>query len=286
MSDVIKTGWLNSKNGDKFAPKTLSSMVQTPEGVLLEDKINEEINELATQLDGKLAKNHGAANVGKILVVGSDGNLTLIDMPEGGASGDVTGVLDDSNNILLTGNLADGTYTLKYENADGTYTEIGSLVVGAVEPEVPAYTNLFDPSTASINTRWSVSSAVSSAKAGFVISELVDFGKITTIPTVDNASDALTLHIRPNGMFQALSECNITYYDINGVAIGGGYLQGSTSGIKMGTDENGDTYIYLAAFGGQKDVRCFRVSLKVSDSAITTDDIQDIIITLNEPITD
>lgn len=54
-------------------------------------------------------------------------------MPEGGASGNVTGVLDEANNILLSGNLADGTYTLKYENADGTYTEIGTLEVGEIE---------------------------------------------------------------------------------------------------------------------------------------------------------
>ena len=85
---------------------------------------------------GLVAKNQGAANVGKILAVGTDGNLVLVDMPEGGAGGDVIGVLDESNNILLTGNLADGTYTLKYENADGTYTEIGTLEVGEIpEPE-------------------------------------------------------------------------------------------------------------------------------------------------------
>lgn len=92
-----------------------------------------------------VAKNQGASNVGKILVVGTDGNLTLADMPEGGASGDVVGVLDESNNILLSGNLADGTYTLKYENADGTYTEVGTLEVGAIQPEI---VNLADPTSA------------------------------------------------------------------------------------------------------------------------------------------
>ena len=88
-----------------------------------------------------LMKNQGAENVGKILVVGTDGNLILTDMPEG--NGDITGVLDESNNILLSGNLADGTYTLKYENEDGTYTEIGNLVVGTIEEPEPEPTNLF-----------------------------------------------------------------------------------------------------------------------------------------------
>lgn len=93
-----------------------------------------------------IAKNQGASNVGKILAVGTDGNITLVDMPEGGASGDVVGVLDESNNILLTGNLADGTYTLKYENTDGTYTEVGTLEVGAI-PEAEEIVNQIPIST-------------------------------------------------------------------------------------------------------------------------------------------
>jgi hypothetical protein len=78
-----------------------------------------------------VAKNQGTANVGKILVVGADGNLTLAEMPEG-ASGDVIGMIDANNNIIITGDLADGTYVFKYENANGTYADIGSLVVGGV----------------------------------------------------------------------------------------------------------------------------------------------------------
>lgn len=103
-----------------------------------------------------VAKNQGASNVGKILVVGTDGNLTLTDMPEGGGtSGDVTGVLDESNNILLSGNLADGTYTLKYENADGTYTEIGTLEVGAIPEPEPVKTNFIEYNTDN-KTDWSI----------------------------------------------------------------------------------------------------------------------------------
>jgi hypothetical protein len=81
-----------------------------------------------------ISKNQGASNVGKILVVGTDGNLVLADMPEGGASGDVIGNLDSANNILLSGNLADGEYTLKWLNADGTYIDAGTLTVGKIEP--------------------------------------------------------------------------------------------------------------------------------------------------------
>lgn len=50
----------------------------------------------------------------------------------------VFGRVDADNNIILTGELADGTYNLKYEDADGTVTEIGTLVQS---PDAPNYTN-------------------------------------------------------------------------------------------------------------------------------------------------
>lgn len=44
MSTTVKTGWLHDKNGDKFAPKTLTSQVQTSDGILLEDKIQADLD--------------------------------------------------------------------------------------------------------------------------------------------------------------------------------------------------------------------------------------------------
>lgn len=52
----------------------------------------------------------------------------------------VFGRVDAENNIILTGELADGTYTIKYENAEGNVTEIGKLN-HTVVPE-PTYTNV------------------------------------------------------------------------------------------------------------------------------------------------
>lgn len=63
----------------------------------------------------------------------------------GGATGDVTGVIDSVNNIILTGvggDLPDGTYTIKYEKEDGTLVDGGNLVVSSG----PAYTNLLPTS--------------------------------------------------------------------------------------------------------------------------------------------
>lgn len=50
----------------------------------------------------------------------------------------VFGRVDTENNIILTGKLADGTYTLKYEDADGNVTTIGTLEQSA---DAPNYTN-------------------------------------------------------------------------------------------------------------------------------------------------
>lgn len=47
----------------------------------------------------------------------------------------VFGTVDEENNIILTGNLSDGTYTLKYEDAEGEQTEIGTVVIGTGSSE-------------------------------------------------------------------------------------------------------------------------------------------------------
>ena len=86
-----------------------------------------------------ILKNQGSTNVGKILMVGTDGNLILANMPPG--SGDVIGTIDDNNNILLSGNLSDGTYILKYENADGTVSEVGTIEVGNISEPIQPVTN-------------------------------------------------------------------------------------------------------------------------------------------------
>lgn len=46
----------------------------------------------------------------------------------------VFGTVDADNNIILTGALTNGTYTVKYEDADGNQTEIGSIAMSGSEP--------------------------------------------------------------------------------------------------------------------------------------------------------
>jgi hypothetical protein len=50
MSTTVKTGWLHDKNGDKFAPKTLTSQVQTSDGILIEDKIQTDLDTVKQEI--------------------------------------------------------------------------------------------------------------------------------------------------------------------------------------------------------------------------------------------
>lgn len=53
---------------------------------------------------------------------------------EMGVSGDIVGYIDNDNTIVLSGALAEGEYTVKYEMEDGTFVDIGTL--STVEEEV------------------------------------------------------------------------------------------------------------------------------------------------------
>lgn len=46
MSTTVKTGWLKSKNGEKFAPQTLSSQIITTNGTLFEEEIQSQLDNL------------------------------------------------------------------------------------------------------------------------------------------------------------------------------------------------------------------------------------------------
>ncbi len=87
------------------------------------------------RVDGRLDDAEGKLN-GLSLGIASDGLIYIFvnGTPVGtgipqGASGDVFGYVDENNTIVLNGNLADGTYSVKYEMANGDVVNIGNLVL-------------------------------------------------------------------------------------------------------------------------------------------------------------
>lgn len=89
---------------------------------------------------------------------------------EMGTTGDIVGIVDSDNNIVLTGELADGTYTIVYESADGEQTAIGGFTLGQV-------LELFVPATCVLNARLSSSGAESSQNGTFV-TDYIDIGDL------------------------------------------------------------------------------------------------------------
>lgn len=94
--------------------------------------------EEVSSLSGEIANQQTDID-GLTLGLHTDGLIYLFDadgQPQGngialpsGETGDVIGNVDSANNIVLNGDLADGTYTVKYETADGDVINIGSMVL-------------------------------------------------------------------------------------------------------------------------------------------------------------
>ena len=102
----------------------------------------------------------------------------------------VFGTVDADNNIILTGNLAEGVYVLKYEDADGNVTEIGTITL-APEPtyknwieyatSAPGSTTIYNGKGYKENTRWSSSSAAESNATGVYVTGCIPWTKGATV---------------------------------------------------------------------------------------------------------
>lgn len=88
------------------------------------------LNNINSQISNKVDKN--ALSLG----IASDGLIYLFvngepvgtGIPQG-QTGDVFGYIDETNTIVLTGAIADGSYSVKYEMEDGSTVNIGNLVL-------------------------------------------------------------------------------------------------------------------------------------------------------------
>jgi hypothetical protein len=76
---------------------------------------------------GKADISLGIASDGLIYIF-VDGTPVGTGIPQG-QSGDVFGYVDENNTIVLNGNLADGTYTVKYEMENGSIVNVGNMVL-------------------------------------------------------------------------------------------------------------------------------------------------------------
>jgi hypothetical protein len=86
--------------------------------------------------------------------------------------GDVVGYIDENNNIVLKGNLAEDTYTVKYEMEDGTTLDIGNLVFTNSYTVTNTLTNCTTSNSATSVANGGSYSAVISANSGYTLSSV------------------------------------------------------------------------------------------------------------------
>jgi hypothetical protein len=115
----------------------------------------------------------------------------------------IFGIIDENNNIILSGTLADGEYTLKYEN-NGDYIEIGTLTVGEGEPDVAPDTTIV----------WAKGTKIDSTT-----------GKETTGNTGYSASNYIAIvsgyayKLTKTASAEVSSSAKVCYYDANNAFI-------------------------------------------------------------------
>ena len=190
----------------------------------------------------------------------------------------VFGRVDEGNNIILTGELIDGTYTLKYEDAEGNVTDIGTLTQGGT-----AYTNLANPSSGD----WLTNQRLNSSGA------VVD-----TTPAITTNYIPLKLNddVRIRGLniwHQGTSDGNATtwFYDENKNRVASTAPATAPSYYPKDNDGNGHAFNVsnssnhkLTVLEGYSasDIRYARFVGKLYDG-FTADDV---IITVNQEITE
>ena len=103
-----------------------------------------------------------------------------IALPSGGVSGDVVGNVDSAKNIVLSGNLADGTYTVKYEMEDGTVIDIGEMVLDS-------------------NTYYSVSNNLTNCTNGNNATSIVESGSYSATISANEGCELSSITVTMGG---------------------------------------------------------------------------------------
>jgi hypothetical protein len=105
-----------------------------------------------------------------------------------GSVGDVVGNIDSDNNIILTGDIPDGNYAVKYKMSDGTLVDIGDLVKSN---STTSYTNFADPTSADWQPNMRLnSSGVLQTSTGALVTNYISCKKGDTIEVKGLTLDA------------------------------------------------------------------------------------------------
>ena len=232
----------------------------------------------AKQEDVSTLSEQKANKQGLSLGVGEDGLVYLfvdgaaqgngLDIKAEVVSGDVIGYVDNDNNIILTGALADGTYVLKYEDTEGNLTEIGSMKVG----NGAAYINLADPTSADwlTNKRLNTAGEIKDQTGSYVTNYIpVKAGDVIRVRG---------LNIRDYG---AGNNATTHFYNSSKVSVSSIVPNNVHSTIPL----NGTEFTYTVGNGLSGDTASIQF-VRFTGILFSGYTVDDIIITVNEEITD
>lgn len=277
LTEAVNTALAQAKASGDFDGKDGEDYVLTDADK--QEIVDQAVDVLSGEItDLKDGLTLGIASDGLIYLF-KNGSPTGTGIPQG-QSGDVFGYVDENNTIVLTGTLADGTYSLKYEKEDGSTIDVGSLVISD-GPSAPTNILTSGKYTISLNKRFS-----KSVNGLDTCNGMITF----TIPL----EDVLNKTIRMKGFTSGLAASGkvATWYIYAGETSAGACYSNPDSGIiwnciGLSTDENGvssvtvDTNSFAMYSGADR----LHINLAVSESAaIVESDLADKIITIDEPI--
>ncbi len=154
-----------------------------------------------------------------------------------GTSGDVVGNVDSANNIIVTGNLPDGTYTVKYEMEDGTTVDIGNLVLDT-------------------NTYYSVTKNLTNCTINNSVTQVVEGGSYSATISANSGYTLDSVNVTMGGSPVSVSGGNINIASVTGdivitaVASETVVEPSYTNLLPLSVDENGNDFVGQDAKGG------------------------------------
>ena len=192
----------------------------------------------------------------------------------------VAGIVDENNNIIITADLPDGTYAMRYEYADGTKSDIVTIVINSG----PAYTNLADPTS----DDWLTNKRINSSKNIVDVTEAQRGDKTVVVTNKISLAGISKLHIKGLDIINSLSSgqnYGRMYLYKNGV------ITQVTYQPSVGV--NGKTHYTVADYDSSVTILDVATAIKdwgytglteVSLGGVLTGAASDVIITADEPI--
>ena len=186
----------------------------------------------------------------------------------------VFGRVDENNHITLSGHLADGTYTLRFEDSDGFTSDVCTIKKNV------GFTNLADQTSADWLTDTRLSTSGTSSAIGAVTTNFIPctYGDVIYIKGLD-----VTKVPDGNARYHIADENKSQIYE-NGILVDAGYVNGLVDGGLATLD--GDVYKIQAGVSATSGLKVGGVAYQrfcgILMDGYTANDV---IITVNEPIT-